>query len=587
MEPVTTELPPSRLIPGKIVAVYATISCLWIFFSDILLDAVVKDPHLMARIAIVKGWAFILVTSSLLFVLIRRYVVSLRGVNETLRESERRFRDLMERVHMIALMLDTRGDIAFCNDHLAALTGWTRDELMGRNWFETFVPPDIKEQIVAMFQKGIAGGDIPFHYENRILTRDGGECLIVWDNTLLRDAKGFVTGIASLGMDVTKHRGMEAQLLHSQKMESIGTLAGGVAHDFNNILTVIINCAEMLRNKLTDRERAILLADQILGSAQRAAKLTRSLLAFSRKQQIIPRLIDLNELVAQTHGFLERIIGEDVELKMALCNDAATVLVDRGQIEQVIMNLASNARDAMPEGGRLNISTAVSRLDGHVFADGSAAVGRYVLLTLTDTGVGIAKQEQERIFEPFFTTKEVGKGTGLGLSMAYGIIRQHNGWITVESELGGGSSFRICLPLAAEMDSTGTVAVDVPRGGTETILLVEDDEQVLQVNKSMLEENGYRVIPARDGEEAVQLFRSERNAVALAIIDVVMPLMSGRQVYDELSKLKPDLPVIFTSGYPSDAIDRTGVPQNAHFIAKPMASREFLNKVRNILDGNP
>jgi len=587
MESLKPEPQAPRSIPGKIVAVYAIVSCLWIFFSDTLVEIVVKDPHIMARIAIIKGFAFILVTSALLFFLIRRYVTNLKHAHEIHRESERRFRELMERVHMIALMLDTNGTITFCNDFLLDLTGWSRDELLGKNWFDTFVPSDIRERLLAMFQQGIVSGDIPIHHENVILTRAGDECLIVWDNTLLRDVQGATTGMASLGMDVTKHRSMEAQLLHSQKMESIGTLAGGVAHDFNNILTVIINCAEMLRNKLTDRDRALLLTDQILGASQRAAQLTSGLLAFSRKQQIVPRLIDLNEVVTQTHGFLERIIGEDVELKLALCNHGTSVLADRGQIEQVIMNLASNARDAMPQGGRLTISTAVSRLDGHVFDDGSVAVGRYVLLTLTDTGVGIAKQEQERIFEPFFTTKEVGRGTGLGLSMAYGIIRQHNGWITVESEVGGGSSFRICLPLATEKDSVDDIPVKPRCRGTETILLVEDDKLVLQASKSMLEENGYRVIPARGGVEAVELFRKESDTIALAIIDVVMPVMNGRQVYDELTKLKPELLVIFTSGYPLDALDRIGVPLNCHFIGKPLDTEKFLHMVRNLLDSTP
>ncbi|HEX9078224.1 MAG TPA: ATP-binding protein [Desulfuromonadaceae bacterium] len=583
MNPVKPE-PPPRSIPGRIVAVYAAISCLWILFSDRVLDAMVKDPHLMARIEILKGWLFILVTSLLLFFLIRRYVSRLRHADETHTEAERRFRELMERVHMVALMLDSAGTVTFCNDFLLDLTGWSRDELMGKNWFDTCIPPDIRGEVHSLFLRGMATGQIPFHHENRILTRKGGECLIVWDNTLLRGENGSVTGVACLGMDVTKQRGMEAQLLHSQKMESIGTLAGGVAHDFNNILTVIMNCAEMLRGKLNDRERAFLLVDQILGSAQRAAKLTRSLLAFSRKQQMVPRPIDLNDLITQTHAFLERIIGEDVELKTELCEGHVIVLADRGQLEQVIMNLASNARDAMPEGGRLTISTSVSRLDGHFFPDGSPAAGRYALLSLADTGVGIGKQEQERIFEPFFTTKDVGRGTGLGLSMAYGIIRQHNGWITLESEVGGGSCFTVCLPLAGELDVAGTAPAESPRQGTETILLVEDDEQVLYVNKVMLEENGYRVIAARDGAEAVELFRSEGSAVALAIIDVVMPVMSGRQAYDQLTKLNPHLRVIFTSGYPPDTLGRTGVPENCHFIAKPVDSAEFLRTIRKLLD---
>lgn len=455
MEPSRTEQRYPSLIPIKIVAVYAVVSCLWIFFSDAMVVAVVKDPHLMARIAILKGWVFILATSALLFILIRSYLAGFKTFNDTLalnqeqlRESERRFRELMERVHMIALMLDTRGNITFCNDFLLQLSGWSREEIMGKNWFDTFLPPNIKNQVLDVFRKGISTGDIPFYYENSILTRTGDECLIVWDNTLLRDAQGTVTGVASIGKDETKQRNMEAHLRQSQKMESIGTLAGGVAHDFNNILMVIMSCTEMLRNKLADRERALHLVEQILGSAQRAAKLTRSLLAFSRKQQILISPISLNELIAQMQELLAGVIGAEVELNTELSEEELIILADRGQIEQVVMNLVINARDSMPQGGRLTISTCASQPADHMLADGSAAAGRYALLSLADTGIGISRQDQERIFEPFFTTKEVGKGTGLGLSMAYGIVRQHNGWIHVESEVGRGSCFMVYLPLA-------------------------------------------------------------------------------------------------------------------------------------------
>jgi PAS domain S-box-containing protein len=582
-----------RLIPSKIVAVYVIISGLWIFFSDELLDALVSDPHIMLRIAIIKGWIFVLVTSVLLFVMIRRYVARFTDANDRiaqhqkqLRESERRFSELMERVHMIALILDTKGNITFCNDYLLGLTGWSRAELMGRNWFDVFLPTGMKDQESIVFQEGIANGDLPYHNENKILTRNGVECLIVWDNTLLRDAQGGVSGVASLGIDVTKHRDLEAQLRQAQKMESIGTLAGGVAHDFNNILTVVMSCAEMLRNKLDNRERAISLIDQILASAHRAANLTRSLLAFSRKQQIVLRSIDLNELISQMHDFLERIIGEDVEIKTELCEVALRVLVDRGQIEQVIMNLAGNARDAMPDGGRLTISAAVSHQAGHAFEDGTTSAGRYAVLTMADTGIGIARGEQERIFEPFFTTKEVGKGTGLGLSMAYGIIRQHNGWISVESEVGGGSRFMIYLPLAEQKEATRIDQAELPVRGAETILLVEDDEQVLQANMAILGDNGYHVIPARNGTEAIALFRRQLCEIDLAIIDVVMPQMNGRQVYEALMELNPHLRVLFTSGYTFGALDRTGLPENCPFIAKPLVPQEFLHLVRGLLDGN-
>ena len=585
MTPIRGEHKYPRMIPGKIVAVYAIAGGLWILFSDTLLESLVKDPQLMARIAIVKGWGFVLATSAILFVFIQRYVTRLNVVNETLRESERRFRELMERVHMVAVMLDIRGDITFCNDFLLELTGWTREELLGRNWFDIFIAPAIRDDLLAMFRQGINSGDLPHHNENTIITRAGNECLIVWDNTLLLDVEGVVVGVASLGLDMTKHRNLESQLRHSQKMESIGTLAGGVAHDFNNILTVIMTCTEMLRNKLGDRERALTLIDQVLNSANRAAKLTSSLLAFSRKQQIAPSPFSLNELITQMHSFLERIIGEDVELITTLYDGELTILADRGQIEQVVMNIVSNARDAMPKGGSLTISTGKTHLDGQVLDDGVVASGWHAVLTLADTGIGMASQEQERIFEPFFTTKDVGKGTGLGLSMAYGIIRQHNGWISVKSEVGGGSRFTIYLPLVEKGADLGTVPSANGAHGVETILLVEDDEEVLQANTAMLEECGYHVITSRSGAEALELFQVQGGNIDLAIIDVVMPHMNGKQVQEALTRLNPGLRVLFVSGYTFDVLDRTGLPENSPFVSKPLIPQEFLRIVRKILDG--
>jgi len=329
------------------------------------------------------------------------------------------------------------------------------------------------------------------------------------------------------------------------------------------------------------------LNDQIYSSAQRAAKLTRSLLAFSRKQQIVTAPVNLNELIEQMHDFLERIIGEDVELRLDLSDDSLTVLADRSQIEQVIMNIVSNARDAMPDGGCLTISTSLGNLDGRAIGDDSLAADRYVVLTLEDTGVGITNPEKERIFEPFFTTKEVGKGTGLGLSMAYGIIRQHNGWIFVESKVGEGTRFTVYLPQWKQTKVAENSLLEIQGHGVESILLVEDDEMVLQANVELLEENGYRVLSARNGAEAIEYFKGKGNDIDLAIIDVIMPHMNGRQLYEAMKIIAPHLRVMFISGYTFDVLDRTGLPDKCPFVSKPLIPQEFLQKVRNLLDEAP
>ncbi|OGT96691.1 MAG: hypothetical protein A2X80_08630 [Geobacteraceae bacterium GWB2_52_12] len=597
MEPVQSERHVSTLIPGRIVGIYVAVSGLWIFFSDYLLELLVQDRQQMAQLAMLKGWFFILVTALLLFYLISRYGASLRELNsdlqrqiqerravqEALFESESRFRTMMEQVHMCAVMLDRQGMITFCNDFLINLSGWSREEIIGKSWFETFIPETIRDKVTDLFFQGISTGELTIHYENEILTRNGVR-LIVWDNTFLQNADGTVAGCASLGIDVTDHRKLEAQLLQSQKMESVGTLAGGIAHDFNNILTVIMSCSTMLRNKINDHERAMQLIEQIDRAAHRAATLTGSLLAFSRKQTIAPRQIDLNQVVAGMQEFLERIIGEDVVLTTALAPDKIPVLADSGQLEQVVMNLVSNARDAMPGGGTVTIQTDQVHFDAHLLCDGSVVSGFFGLLKVTDNGVGISGNDRERVFEPFFTTKEVGKGTGLGLSMAYGIIRQHNGWIDLESDVGRGSSFLVYLPVVGQSEE-----VVVPKreeqvpGGDGTILLVEDDEQVLQINREILETAGYQVVAVNGGEEALESYSRLKDVIALAIIDVVMPGMTGRQLYDELMLINPRLRVLFTSGYTADILDRQKLPPGCAFSPKPHTSQELLQLVHEMI----
>jgi PAS domain S-box-containing protein len=387
--------------------------------------------------------------------------------------------------------------------------------------------------------------------------------------------------------DVTMVKAMEEHLRQSQKMDSIGALAGGVAHDFNNILTVIIGACSLLDvSPLDDPEQAALIS-RISSSADRASKLTKSLLAFSRKQSIFKQSDNLGSLVKAMQDFLVRIIGEDILLTTYLPDEALIVLIDRGQIEQVLMNLAVNARDAMPCGGVLNI--AVSRVDNNELFPvlERCPPGGYALITVSDTGEGIDNAVQQRIFEPFFTTKATGKGSGLGLSMAYGIVRQHDGVIHVFSEPGVGTTFKIYLPLGNHHENMIAVSPgkQLP-GGTETILLVEDDTEVLEINKGLLERAGYLVLGAKDGIEALELFNHGLDEISLVVLDVIMPGMNGKDVYEKLIECKNDVKVLFTSGYTAEVLNRNAVVQaSMNFISKPLNPFEFLGRVRMLIDG--
>ncbi len=385
---------------------------------------------------------------------------------------------------------------------------------------------------------------------------------------------------------------LEEQLRQAQKMEAIGTLAGGIAHDFNNILTGIIGYGHLLQKKVSKEDRAKQqYLEQLLSSAGRAAVLTQSLLAFSRKQVINPQPVKLNEIVKRVEKLLSRLIGEDIEMKTVYSEKDITVVADSGQIEQVLMNLATNARDAMPDGGQLIIKTELVELDddySRSFADDDT--GKYALISVSDNGAGMDEKTRERIFEPFFTTKDPGRGTGLGLSIVYGIIKQHNGFIDVQSEPGKGTAFNIYLrSVETEMETrklddlpdAGFFAVE----GSETLLIAEDDEHVRRLVTHILKQAGYKVIEARDGEEAVKKFIENKDKVNFLVLDVIMPKKNGKEAYDEIRKIKPDVKALFMSGYTSEVIHKKGIlDEGINFIAKPVSPDELLRKIREILN---
>ncbi|GFO69553.1 hypothetical protein GMLC_31320 [Geomonas limicola] len=400
--------------------------------------------------------------------------------------------------------------------------------------------------------------------------------------------EGNIVGRVINFRDITEQKNLENQLRHAQKMEALGTLAGGVAHDFNNILTVIMGYCNLTAQQL-DRDTPVRQnLNQIMAASERAAALTNSLLAYSRKQAITPRPLDLNQCVHKVEKFLARLIGEQIELVARLGAERITVFADSTQLEQVLMNLAANARDAMERRGCLIISTGRIHIDQEfVRMHGYGKPGDFAVLSVSDTGSGMNEAVREKIFEPFFTTKEMGHGTGLGLSIVYGIVKQHNGYINVYSEPGHGTTFNIYLPVCGEPEATPAPDLEAIIGGTETILLAEDDLSVRSLVRSVLAAQGYRVIEAADGAEAVALFREHEEEIDLAILDVVMPKLNGRETYNEILARKPRTRAIFISGYTADIMDKNGLADHGlHLVNKPLLPSQLLSKIREVLQAS-
>jgi len=418
--------------------------------------------------------------------------------------------------------------------------------------------------------------------------KDGRRLTVQLSVRAVRDGTGGVEYYETFVRDATEQRRLEGQLLQAQKMEAVGRLAGGVAHDFNNLLTVILSYSDLLLEDLPldipDREDV----EEIRKAAIAASALTRQLLAFSRQQVLEPRVLDVNTVVASTEKLLTRLLGEDVSLTTSLAVALGAVKVDPGQLEQIIMNLAVNARDAMPRGGRLSIETGNVEMDeGYVSGHPLARPGHYVMLAVSDTGIGMDAATQARIFEPFFTTKEAGKGTGLGLATVYGIVRQSGGFIWVYSEPGHGTSFKIYLPRVDESVSPAVPAAPQVVGGSETVLVVEDVAAVRAVTRQMLERQGYRVLEASNGATALSLAQQHQSGIHLLVTDVVMPEVSGRELADQLVQLRPDMKVLFMSGYTDDAIVRHGILQEGiAYLQKPFTPDTLARKVRVVLDGS-
>lgn len=504
---------------------------------------------------------------------------------DELRESEERYRDLVENAHDIIYEHDLNGNYTSANQAAERITGYSPQEAIELN-FAKIIAPEYLEKAQRMFKRKL-DGEKTTAYELEIIAKDGHHVAIEV-NTSVVFHDGVPVGVQGIARDVTERTQLEAQLRQSQKLEAVGQLAGGVAHDFNNLLTVIGGYSDLILRRLPEDSPLLASAAEIKKAGDRAATLTRQLLAFSRKQILQPKVLDLNNVVADLQKMLGRLIGEDIDLLTIPAPDLGQVKADPGQIEQVVINLIVNARDAMPAGGKLTVQTANVVLDEEYSRNHVPCVaGKFVMLAVSDTGCGMDTETLSRIFEPFFTTKAAGKGTGLGLSTAYGIVQQSGGNIWAYSEPGIGTTFKVYLPRVdevAETNSAGNGKRLMPRG-SETILLVEDEAQVRQIASEILIALGYKVLTAEHGERAFALAKQYQGRIDLTITDVVMPQLSGRELVERLTPLRPGMKVLYMSGYTDDAIVRHGLlDERLEFLQKPFASDAFAQKVRKLLD---
>ncbi len=485
------------------------------------------------------------------------------------------------------VITDTSGIIEYVNPHFTSLTGYAFEEAVGQNPSILKSGETGNEEYRQLWETILAGGEWRGEFHNH---KKNGE--LYWEQALIapiRDNSYAITHFIAIKEDITERKQLEGQLQHAQKMDAIGQLAGGIAHDFNNILTAIIGYASIIQLKLSGDSPLKKHAAQIAATAERGANLTQGLLAFSRKQSSNPVIVDLNEIISRVHQLLLRLISEDIHLEINLEHKGLPVLADSGQIEQVLMNLSTNARDALEQGGSIVITTEAVTIDtDFVLAKGFGKPGRYALLTFYDNGSGMEAKIVEHIFEPFYTTKELGKGTGLGLSIIYGIIKKHNGYIQCHSTIGLGTTFRIYLPL---LDSLPVIpkekVLEKERDsrGKDCVLLAEDNESIRTVVRETLEEFGYSVIEAVDGEDALEKFREHSARISLVLLDVIMPKINGREAYDAIIRIAPDMRILFCSGYSEDvAMNQVGLDEGMFYLSKPFTPKELLMKIREVLD---
>jgi PAS domain S-box-containing protein len=520
---------------------------------------------------------------------ISRDITDRKRAEEEMQQSQQRLRMHIDHTPLAVVEWDLQTRVTAWNSSAERIFGYSREEAVGQH-ANFIVPPQFRQRVDQVWNQ-LFTGKAGVRSANDNITKSGRIISCEWYNTPLVDDSGRVLGVASLAQDVTERVALEERLRQSQKMEAVGRLAGGVAHDFNNLLTVILGYSQILADGVPPGSRLADSTGQIKSAADRASGITRQLLAFSRKQVLSPRIINLNDIMLNLDSLLRRLIGEDIEVLTFPANDLGSVKADPGQIEQVIMNLALNSRDAMPNGGKLTLETSNENLDENYARDHQPAEpGSYVMLAVSDTGHGMSPETQARIFEPFYTTKEVGKGTGLGLSMVYGIVKQSGGYIWVYSEPDRGTTFKIYLPRVYQPAETagGEKQLKNVQRGSETILLVEDDAQLRQLTSSVLAHCGYKVLVAASPEEGLEICKANHRDIRLLVTDVVMPRMNGRQLAEQIVQVSPNVRVLYISGYTNNAIVHYGVlDPGLWFLPKPYTLSALMAKVREVLDASP
>ncbi len=576
---------------------YWVVSVIWILLSDRLLTAIVRDPAIANSLQTYKGWTFVSVTAVFLYFALRRQLRSWESeaaarkeAEDTIRESEERFRAALYSIGDGVITTDTHGNVLQMNHVAERLTGWTEAGAQGKPIEEIFLVVDegSGETLTNPVRRALAGdstGGLADH--SALISRAGASHPIADSAAPITRRGGEVTGVVLVFNDQSERRELQSELMQAQKMDAVGRLAGGIAHDFNNMIGVILGYATLLKGKLNPDDPLVKHASAIISAAERSAELTKQLLAFARKQVIAPRLLDLNQAIASMEKMLQRLIGEHITLTISPGSGLWITRIDPVQLDQILANLSTNARDAIDGVGSIMIGTENLTIDETNRRDnGDAVPGEYVVLSFSDDGRGMEKAVRDRIFEPFFTTKEKDRGTGLGLATVFGIVKQNAGFIHLESEVSRGTTFRIYLPrIHGEAEKPAAPEKPVHGSGRETVLVVEDEEQLLSLAVQVLKDRGYNVLSAKTPGDAVLLCTRTEGTIDLLVTDVVMPGMNGRELREQIEKIRPGMKVMYMSGYAENVVPlRDIVEAGVDFLGKPFTPSALALKIREILD---